>query len=786
MTPTPAKSSILGYKLWFSLILGVPIAALIAFSSVLVSEKRNVLAEMDELDNASHLINRLSDLVHELQKERGYTSGFIASKGTAFKAELLIQRAATDGQYAEFLRNYSSVKRSAMFTAIVANLDLGITELNRMKGIRERVDSLQLGYFEALEYYSRSNLLLMETISFLPPLISDRELSSFYLAYFHLEQIKEKAGQQRASLTYAFEADKFLPGQFERLLGNVSDESYSNKRFFSLAPPDIQQAYINVSAVPEVAKADWMRKIAIAKGIGGNFGIDAAEWYTMQTAKIEAIENACNLLEKRTEKLVDDRHAEAKRSLTIYLLVNIAVIAFALSMAVMLFQNITKRREAEESLTLHAKRMENALYRAKDVLSFIATSPDIIPFFTVSPVYRTMRSIGGGDIVKWVRFRSQYAGLYLHDVAGHDIEEILLNILATALVDICKTNPEKKSASTPSVFLNCLNTHLTEYCEGRPDYLTAIYLLMDFEEREIKIASGGHPRPWLINPDGTVRQVEVPAGFILGQFNINPVTDDRYQDIAIRLETGQTLLVCSDGLMEQKDAGETTFEAKFLGEIGPKLAGLDPRAAYEVVKRAFETHLNGRIPEDDVSFVVVGCRPADKYETVRFIPGRELLSLIISHKNVRDKDSGTPQKQYAAKSLCGPAGKPAHAVIHKLSDSYEPIIDKLKTARWTDKRINQIELAVSEMIINAIMHGNMCCDQCTVELSYLLHGDELEICVADEGPGFNSKTLPQSIEENMLMEGGRGHHMISAMADGLYFNDAGNRCWALFRKDSSA
>ncbi len=66
-----------------------------------------------------------------------------------------------------------------------------------------------------------------------------------------------------------------------------------------------------------------------------------------------------------------------------------------------------------------------------------------------------------------------------------------------------------------------------------------------------------------------------------------------------------------------------------------------------------------------------------------------------------------------------------------------------------------------------------------------MHGDELEICVADEGPGFDSKTLPQTIEENMLMEGGRGHHMISAMADGLYFNDTGNRCWALFNKESS-
>ncbi len=449
--------------------------------------------------------------------------------------------------------------------------------------------------------------------------------------------------------------------------------------------------------------------------------------------------------------------------------------------AVAIIRDITGRKEAEKSLTLYAKRMENALFRANDVLRFIATPPEIVPVFTISPAYRSVRSVGGGDIVKWVRFQSQYAGLYLHDVAGHDIEEILLNILAASLADICKTNPAKKSPSTPSAFLHQMNERLTKYCGERPDYLTAIYLLMDFEEREIKMAAGGHPRPWLIKPDGTVRQVEMEAGFILGQFAIDPITDDRYRDIVHKPETGQLLLVYSDGLMEQVDAGGTVFEEKFRKEIGPMLAGLVPRAAYEIIRREFETHLGGRAPDDDVSFVFIGTRPADKYETVRFVPGPALFALIRSHKSGRDNDPAAFPKQSAAKNTCEPAGKSDGFIIHKLSDLYDPITQMLKNARWADKRINQVELAVSEMVVNAIMHGGMC-DNCPVELSYILHDDELEICVTDEGPGFDSKTLPQSIEGNLLMGGGRGHHIIRALTDGLYFNDAGNRCWVLFQK----
>lgn len=775
MEHKPVKSSELVYKLWLSLILGVPIAALIIFSSVLVSEKRDVLFEMDELHTASHLINRSSDLIHEMQRERGYTSGFIASPKDNFEIDMMKQRAATDEQYSLFLKAYSS-KRKAMHTAIIDNVDLGMAELEKLEEVRARVDSFKIGYFDASEYYSKTISMMLDTIAFIPQLSADRELSSLFLAYYHLQQLKEKAGLQRAALTYAFESGKFLPRQYERFLGIVADESYSQKRFLSLAPPDIKETYLKIAAMPEVAQADWMRSVAAAKGAMGKFGIDAAYWNKMQTMKIDRINDVCTLLENRTREMVDARHAGAKNSLIIYLLVNLFVVVFAISMAVLLFRNMAKRREAE-------KRMESALHRAKDVLNAIATSPDIIPFFTVSPIYRSTLSVGGGDIVKWARFRSRYAGLYLHDVAGHSIEEILLNILATSLVDVCKTNPEKKSASIPSVFLNSLNEHLTKYCEGTPDYLTAIYLLMDFEEREIRLAAGGHPRPWLINPDGAARQVEAPPGFILGQFTIDPLTDDRYQDIAFRLETGQLLLVSSDGLMEQKDAGGTTFEAKFLKDVGPKLAGLEPRAAYELLKREFGAHLDGRAPEDDVSFVFVGTRPANKYETVWFIPGPELLSLITSHKSGRDGDAAAPPKCYAAESLSRPA-EPGRAVMHTLSDSYGPVIEKLKNAQWPDGRISQVELAISEMVINAIMHGNMCSNQCMVELSYTLHDGELEISVADEGAGFDSKTLSQSIEDNMLMEGGRGLHMISAVADGLYFNDAGNRCWALFKKNA--
>ncbi len=45
-----------------------------------------------------HLLKEASNLVHELQKERGMTSGFLASKGLKFGDALKVQREKSENQ----------------------------------------------------------------------------------------------------------------------------------------------------------------------------------------------------------------------------------------------------------------------------------------------------------------------------------------------------------------------------------------------------------------------------------------------------------------------------------------------------------------------------------------------------------------------------------------------------------------------------------------------------------------------------------------------------------------
>ena len=443
-------------------------------------------------------------------------------------------------------------------------------------------------------------------------------------------------------------------------------------------------------------------------------------------------------------------------------------------------EQVALQKQIEEKLTKYSKILKRTLYRAEDALSSITKPQGLMPYFVFSPAYRQSRAGGGSDNIRWLRFCSEHAGLYLHDVSGHDIEKVLLNIMATAIVDESKVNPSMKAVSAPSIFLNNTNERLLEYCRSRKDYVTAIYLLMNYEKRSIKLSIAGHPRPWLISPDEQPIQFG-DSGHVLGKFKIKPSGEDRFTDTIVKLKKGQTMLIYSDGLMEQPDRDGVPFSRKFSSNIVHKLRGKTPNEAFTILKNEFESHVGGENLADDVTFVFIGARPEGEYNTFEFVPSPALADrasdiIINIHKtftpdelNIHRKSKGIPDNGFN--------------VIHNIWESYQPVTDMLLDNDWPNQQIDRVELAISEMVMNAIIHGNRGSDRHFVNISYALHEETLEVSVKDEGAGFDGNDLSQTFgDEDLLKICGRGLHMIKSNVDKMCFSSTGNTCWALFKK----
>lgn len=90
-----------------------------------------------------------------------------------------------------------------------------------------------------------------------------------------------------------------------------------------------------------------------------------------------------------------------------------------------------------------------------------------------------------------------------------------------------------------------------------------------------------------------------------------------------------------------------------------------------------------------------------------------------------------------------------------------------------EKFIN-FQIAASEAIVNAIVHGNKQNPQKKVYVEITTDEHKLELKIKDEGDGFDVAKLPDPTDEsNLYKESGRGIFIIRSLVDEFYIESNG-------------
>ncbi len=159
-----------------------------------------VLQEASTLEQHAELAQLSAALIHELQKERGMSAGFLGSAGTRYLQELAEQRQQTDSRL-EALSHYSSVHRFNSDTQAL------LTQLNK----RLQVDRLNITLDDMLAYYTAHNRLLLDSLAMLIKVSATSDVAQKVVTLSNFARAKEQAGIERAVLNNVFSADQFTP-----------------------------------------------------------------------------------------------------------------------------------------------------------------------------------------------------------------------------------------------------------------------------------------------------------------------------------------------------------------------------------------------------------------------------------------------------------------------------------------------------------------------------------------------------------------------------------------------
>jgi sigma-B regulation protein RsbU (phosphoserine phosphatase) len=202
----------------------------------------------------------------------------------------------------------------------------------------------------------------------------------------------------------------------------------------------------------------------------------------------------------------------------------------------------------EQQLTEFNKEMEDAMRIQASIL------PQEVPRIEglgIATRYIPKRAVAG-DFYDFVIFDNKHLGVLVADVSGHGVPAALV----ASMVKVALTS-QAPSGSDPARVISGLNELLCKQLRG--PLVTAGYLYLDMEKRTAQYCGAGHP-PLLLWRQKIQRLYEFEEnGLILGVRS-----NEGYSNIGIDLESGDRILMYTDGITEANNASEEFFgETRF-------------------------------------------------------------------------------------------------------------------------------------------------------------------------------------------------------------------------------
>ncbi len=270
------------------LLVAVPLIGLLYLTGIKIMERVELNRKIAQTADLVEISQVISKVVHETQKERGATAGFIGSRGEEFKDILTSQRKSTDKELKKF-KAVLTAKIDGYSPKLKKKLQFILKRTKLLPQIRNRVDNFGISLKEAIEYYTDLNKNLLDVVSIAARYSPQNDISKDLISYNAFLKAKERAGIERAVLSGTFAEDRFLPGMFEKAVSLVAAQKAYLDDFLQTTNDNIKKIYFQKIKDPSFAKVEDMRRIAFSKDSG--FGVDPKEWFDAMTKKINILKD---------------------------------------------------------------------------------------------------------------------------------------------------------------------------------------------------------------------------------------------------------------------------------------------------------------------------------------------------------------------------------------------------------------------------------------------------------------------------------------------------------------
>jgi serine phosphatase RsbU (regulator of sigma subunit)/CHASE3 domain sensor protein len=244
-----------------------------------------------------------------------------------------------------------------------------------------------------------------------------------------------------------------------------------------------------------------------------------------------------------------------------------------------------------QQLALQDRELEIAASIQRNLLQ---RSIPQIPGADIVPLQRQANLVGGDWYDVEVVDRS--VTVAVGDASGKGIGAALMATIALSAL-----RAERASGASVQEIVATVNTALRDATD--PDsFTTLLYATMDCDSGKVTFLNMGHPAPFLLRrtTDGA------RGGYVEGQRNraVGWFADPGYRENVVELQTGDRLMLFTDGFLEAKSPQGEVFGDHRLAAVLSRLAPLQTDTIAQELVREVESFAAGKL-DDDLTLLVI-------------------------------------------------------------------------------------------------------------------------------------------------------------------------------------
>jgi len=286
----------------------------LSVSSLLLQAKQLEIDAARHLAGRAELVDVIGQLIQALQRERGASSIYLASQGRRFAD---VRRTTVDDArpVEARLRTSFSAQQTASQGATSRMLSLmawGLLGLDALDALRAQIDRQALSAHDAVAAYSRLVAGLIELVFHVADATLLPGMSRLLVAFLHLVQAQEAAGQERAVGALLYASGTCTEAHQQRVVHLIDAQERSLQVFAEFADPALRARCEQQQLSPGVARLERLRRTLCAARPGAVLDSNLSDtWFDVCSDRIDGLSQFQAELVKR---LRDDCEAQIRQA----------------------------------------------------------------------------------------------------------------------------------------------------------------------------------------------------------------------------------------------------------------------------------------------------------------------------------------------------------------------------------------------------------------------------------------------------------------------------------------